>query len=165
MNATGHKRILLIGIGNDGRSDDGLGWQLASQIESTFPELPVVYRYQLQIEDADLISSFDTVIFVDSTRVALESGFGWTACDPVYEVSFSSHRQEPAMLLYLARNLFNSRVNAYVLAISGYEWQLNLGLSPRAQQNLSKAFDYLSKLLSKTQPVELRDQQAHSFFA
>jgi hydrogenase maturation protease len=153
MNGTGHKQIVLIGIGNDGRSDDGLGWQMASQVETMFPSVQVIYRYQLQIEDADLISSFDTVIFVDSTRAQLKKGFEWTTCAPVYEVSFSTHRQTPGMLLFLARNLFNSQVNAYLLAISGCEWELNIGLSERAKQNLASASAFLSEALPKFEAV------------
>ena len=60
------KNILIIGIGNSGRSDDGLGWLMLDTIENKFSNVDVLYRYQLQIEDAEILSHYPTVIFVDA---------------------------------------------------------------------------------------------------
>ena len=53
---------LLIGIGNSGRQDDGLGWAFLDAVCSQ-PDLKAQceYRYQLQIEDAELVSRFERV--------------------------------------------------------------------------------------------------------
>ena len=56
-------KIIIIGVGNSGRQDDGLGWAFLDEIKRKFPGIKIEYKYQLQIEDADLISSYDTVFF------------------------------------------------------------------------------------------------------
>ena len=68
-----HKTI-LIGIGNDGRGDDALGWLFADQFADN-SALEVAYRYQLQIEDAALIGQYDCVVFVDASLPTIETGF------------------------------------------------------------------------------------------
>ena len=60
-------QLLLIGIGNSGRSDDGLGWafvETMAQNEAFTGD--TLLRYQLQIEDAAQISEYKQVIFVDA---------------------------------------------------------------------------------------------------
>lgn len=154
MSATVRKRVLLVGIGNDSRGDDGLGWQFLQDIEALAPEVEVAYRYQLQVEDADVIRPFDVVVFVDATRTALADGFSWQPCKPVADISFSTHRQEPGTILYLARELFGSGARGYVLAISGYTWALGEGLSVAARENLSRAKSFLlGQLNNQLQPA------------
>ena len=70
---TDSTRILLIGIGNSGRGDDGLGWKFTELVErSGYNFFDCEYRYQLQIEDTVLISKYDTVLFVDASQAALK---------------------------------------------------------------------------------------------
>ncbi|RLD75788.1 MAG: Ni/Fe hydrogenase, partial [Bacteroidetes bacterium] len=60
-------KTIVFGIGNIGRQDDGLGWLFLDHLkEKQFNHLDLEYRYQLQIEDAELICNYDTVIFVDA---------------------------------------------------------------------------------------------------
>lgn len=133
-----HKTI-LIGIGNDGRGDDALGWLFANRFSDN-NGLEVAYRYQLQIEDAALISQFDCVVFVDASLQEIASGFSFQECLPMASVHFSTHRLEPATVLWLAREVYQAAPLGYVLAIQGYEWGLGQGLSVAAAQNLEKAF-------------------------
>ena len=63
---------LVIGIGNKGRNDDGLGWNFAAFIEQMrLPKVSIEYRYQLQIEDAYLISQYERIFFADTLRMFL----------------------------------------------------------------------------------------------
>ena len=66
------KTVLIYGYGNPGRQDDGLGnefveimekWIADEGIKNVFTDS----NYQLNIEDADTISSKDIVVFVDAT--------------------------------------------------------------------------------------------------
>ena len=57
-------KTLLFGIGNSGRSDDGLGWEFLDKIKPNFPiDFDMEYRYQLQIEDAELAKQYQRVMF------------------------------------------------------------------------------------------------------
>jgi len=66
---------LLFGIGNSGRSDDGLGWSFLDRIkqETDFAG-QFEYRYQLQVEDAALVRDAERVIFIDSYKGELPGG-------------------------------------------------------------------------------------------
>lgn len=61
---------LIYGIGNLARQDDGLGWAFVDWLEATgiCPEAEMVRNYQLFLEDADLISRKQKVLFIDATQ-------------------------------------------------------------------------------------------------
>lgn len=145
MTVTKTNRTLVIGIGNDSRADDGLGWKFVERAEQAFPHLDWQQCFQLQIEDAALISRYDEVIFVDSTRSELKEGFKWEACKVRSVRSFSTHHLDPPTVLSLARELYASRVKGTVLAIAGTTWGIHLGLSPEAENNLDKAIGYFER--------------------
>ena len=134
---TGSNKILFIGIGNCGRGDDGLGWKITDMLKRyNCHFIDYEYRYQLQIEDAVLISGYDTVIFADASHAELEDGFEIKPCIAANHYFFSSHLQSPETILYLANNLYNKHPEAYTLAIAGHHWDLEISLSKKAEENL-----------------------------
>ena len=139
-----NKKTLLIGIGNDGRSDDALGWLFADRFAEC-SDLEVIYRYQLQVEDAELISAYERVIFVDAGVQEMETGFCFQPCLPVTSVHFSTHKVDPGTILWLAREIYQSPVQGFVLAIQGYEWELQQGLSAKAAQHFQQALFYFKQ--------------------
>lgn len=141
-------KILLIGIGNSGRKDDGLGWKLAEWVASAnVASLDVEYRYQLQVEDVLLICPYDTIIFADATHESIADGFALLPCLAARQYFYSSHLQTPEAILYLAKELYNKMPEAYTLAIEGKDWGLGTYLSKEATLNLQKAFSYIRKEL------------------
>lgn len=140
---TDPKRILLVGIGNSGRKDDGLGWKFTELASSTdLPSLDVEYRYQLQVEDVLLICRYDKVIFADASHGKYRNGFEMKSCIAAQHYFFSSHLQTPETILYLAKELYHETPEAYTLAIEGQDWGLGTGLSHAARLNLDNAFCY-----------------------
>ena len=133
--------IIVIGIGNNGRCDDGLGWAFAEVVEDSFPEVEVVYRYQLQIEDAEMISHYQRVIFVDSSLENFSEGYNWKKLLPSAMSGFTSHALEPAVILSLCENIYDYRPDAYQLGISGKQWELNTSLSKVGMFNLRSAIN------------------------
>ena len=134
---------LLIGIGNSGRSDDGLGWAFLDRIQrETVFGGRVEYRYQLQVEDAALISDVDHVIFIDSYRGDLPNGFQLTRCEPSREFAFTSHVLPPEAVLFLCRDLYGKAPRADVLMIQGSSWDLQIGMSTEAQRHLENALQF-----------------------
>ena len=148
-------KILLIGIGNSGRGDDGLGWKFTDMVkELDYPFIDYEYRYQLQVEDTSLICMYDTVIFADASHADLENGFEIKTCGPAQHYFFSSHVQSPETILYLARDLYNKTPEAYTVAISGNYWELTTSMSEEAEKNLQAAYtffikDFLPVLISR----------------
>lgn len=135
--------ILIIGIGNSGRKDDGLGWLMLDFIKKKFFNIDCLYRYQLQIEDAEILSHYPTVVFVDATRENTENGFFFRSCHPNKGFGLSSHILEPETVLWLEDKLYHKNPMAYALGIEGKEWDLSLDPSEAGLHNLSKAQDFL----------------------
>lgn len=132
-------QTLWIGIGNTGRSDDGLGWTFIERLTEAGVPGQKVRRYQLQIEDADLLRSYDRVIFVDASHEALPDGFVLHRIGPRDEVAFTTHALPPESVLALCRDVYGHKPNAWLLAIEGAEWNLGEELSTKAIRNLDAA--------------------------
>ncbi len=142
-------KTIIFGIGNIGRQDDGLGWLFLDFLkEKQFTHLDFEYRYQLQIEDAELICNYDMVIFIDATKDILEKGFYFKACKPSSKYSFSTHELVPETVLYLADNLYQHRPKSYILGIQGFLWDLKIGLGTKAKLNFEKAKENFTKNLA-----------------
>jgi hydrogenase maturation protease len=134
---------LIIGIGNNTRQDDGLGWKFLALLEEDgFTADNLVCKYQLMVEDAELISEFDVVIFVDAYKSELENGFAFERIYPAEEVSFSTHSVPPNQILNLCETLYAKKPKAYLMKIQGYNWDINFGLSKTAKTNLTNAYTY-----------------------
>ena len=132
--------ILLYGIGNCGRSDDGLGWAFLDRVQQqTQFRGRVEYRYQLQVEDAALVNRANRVIFVDSYRGELPGGFAWKPCNPAGNFDFTSHILAPSAVMHLCHMLYGRPPPAEQLLIQGDCWALNTGMSAAAQKRLEEA--------------------------
>lgn len=138
-------KTLWIGIGNSGRQDDGLGWAFLDKANHT--ELPgqKEYRYQLQIEDADLIRRFDQIIFVDATKEELPHGFVMHRIGQGEEVAFTTHALSPESVLALCRDVYGRMPKAWILAISGRKWNIGEGLSQVAEENLQTVLEIVTE--------------------
>ena len=137
---------LVYGIGNVGRRDDGLGWAFVDRLEARQP-LPraVLHRnYQLNFEDAHLISEFAQVLFVDATKDPAVSSFSLTRPEPKLDFSFTSHAISVPSILATAKQCFGYLPEVYLLAIRGYEWELQTGLTEAAEQNLNDSVEFLT---------------------
>ena len=133
-------KALLIGIGNSARSDDGLGWAFVERVEQV--ELfsgDWLYRFQLNLEDAELVTKYKHVLFVDAHKGELANGYSFRKCMPDAGADFSTHQLSPESILYLSQQLYDVLPQAFILGIQGYQWELKEGLTAEAQKNLQKA--------------------------
>lgn len=137
--------ILIIGYGNPGRLDDGLGPALAAEFEKmALKGVTVDSDYQLTVEDASAIAKHEIVIFVDASVSGDEPFYFERLKSSESPMSFSSHSVEPGAVVALAQELFGSLAKAYVLGIRGYEFnEFGEKLSEKAKENLKKAVDFL----------------------
>ena len=138
--------ILAIGYGNPGRLDDGLGPAMAEALEAlAIPGVEVQADYQLTVEDAAAVAEHEVVVFLDASMTGPETfSYVRVTTDESPGVGFTSHWLDPATLLGLARRLFSSRADGYVLAVRGYEFDdFGERLSVRARANLTAALAFL----------------------
>ena len=132
---------LIYGIGNVARQDDGLGWAFVDWLEATgiCPEAEMVRNYQLFLEDADLISRKQKVLFVDATQDPGVEAFSLQSASAKLDFSFTSHAISIPAIMATCQLCFDKQPAVYVLAIRGYEWALEEGLTAGARSNLDRA--------------------------
>ena len=143
-------KVRLIGIGNPGRQDDGLGAALVDEIDKAkkgaISNVEAVWKYQLNIEDAGLIKDRDYVVFADATT-EVDAPARLAEIAPASEIAFTTHALAPESVLALSEELYGRAPKAYVLAIRGYAWDIGEGLSPQASANLTSAVSLLADFL------------------
>jgi hydrogenase maturation protease len=144
-------KVLLIGYGNPGRLDDGLGPALAEAVGALgLPGVAVDADYQLTVEHAHAVAQHDVVVFADAA-VSGKEPFSFSRLKPAETAGpgFTSHGVEPDEVLGLARDLFASRTRGYMLGIRGYRFsEFGERLSEKAQTNLAEAVRFIAGIVT-----------------
>ena len=140
------RRILVLGYGNPGRRDDGLGPALAARLAALgLPGVTVESDYQLSIEHAQLAAQHHLVVFADAaTDVAGDAPFYLRPVEPAPDASCFSHRVSPQAVLQLAAECFGAHPRGWLLGIRPLDLETFAeGLTPVAERNLGSAVDAL----------------------
>ena len=147
---TEDKSILIYGYGNPGRQDDGIGNEFVEIIEKWIAENGIknVYtdsNYQLNIEDADTISSKDIVVFVDATIEEIDDFYIDRVNPSDAKVEFTMHAVSSAFVVNLCNEIYGKFPECYLIHIKGYEWDFAEGLTDKAKENMLKAVEYVKE--------------------
>lgn len=134
---------LLIAYGNPGRGDDGLGPALAERLGAKAPPgLRIEIDYQLTVEHALLLAEATCVVFVDA-EVNSSVPYSFSQISSAQKGNVTSHSLSPRTVLTLAKTLYGAAPPAYVLGISGSEFdEVKEGLSSSAVHNLDRAQEF-----------------------
>ncbi|MEW6750990.1 MAG: hydrogenase maturation protease [Candidatus Latescibacterota bacterium] len=140
--------VLLVGYGNPGRLDDGLGPALAEAVQGmALPGVTVEVDYQLNVEHAALAVRYRHVLFVDAAVDGPEP-FTFRRLQAAGEAAFTTHSLQPEAVLAMAGELFGARPEGFVLGIRGYDFsEFGEHLSPGALTNLAAALRFLLPVL------------------
>ena len=146
---SGVAEILVVGYGNDLRSDDGAGRVVAGRIEAM--DLPgVIVRSQTQLtpELALAITGADVVVFVDANVDCRE-----TTVLPVQHgdrgLQSMSHHTDPAALLLLAQDLGRMPPDAYAVSIPATNLDLGFEMSPRTTTAIDEAVEAIVGIVTQ----------------
>jgi hydrogenase maturation protease len=143
-------KTLVLGYGNPGRQDDGLGPAAAGALSHLgWPNLTTVDDYQLNIEDALDVAAHDIVWFVDATRTG-DAPFSVQEVLPSATIEFTSHLLRPAALLAIAQRYCERVPPAFLLAIRGYEFAFVEALTQGGQENLHAALAMLTASIARS---------------
>lgn len=131
---------LLIGYGNPGRGDDGLGPAFARRIAARcLPGLTVEIDYQLSVDHALMLSTAERVVFADAALDA-DGPFYFKEMTGAAEMALGSHAVSPDAALALSRLLFGTAPQGFVLGLGGAAFgTMAEGLSAPAVANLDAA--------------------------
>lgn len=148
-------RVLVIGYGNPGRQDDGLGPAVAAEIEKLgWANLTVLDNYQLNIEDAVDVADHDVVWFVDATKVG-PSPFAVTDVAPALVVDFTSHLVRPEVVLALCQRYYQKSPKAFLLGVRGFQFEFVEELTAAAADNMRLTVSMLTNRIRTTHPPGL----------
>lgn len=138
-------KILVLGYGNPGRGDDGLGPALSERIESLdLDGVTVDAAYQLNIEDAAAVADHDLVILVDAAMKGSEP-FSIRRVTPAADITFTSHLVSAESILAISQDSFGRVPECWLIGIRGYEFDLYEVLSEGAERNLAAAFSFITR--------------------
>jgi hydrogenase maturation protease len=146
-------RTLVLGYGNSGRLDDGLGpafcRALEARLRDGWASSPISIRdaYQLSVEHASDVADHEVVVFVDATLPGA-GPFIFERVEPsMRRAEFSTHSVSPAGIAGLARQVFGADTAAFTLGIRGVEFGgFGEGLSAPARSNLNAALEHFIDL-------------------
>ena len=148
--------ILIIAYGNPLRSDDGVAWRAADLLAEKLhaPDVEILRLHQLTPELADRLRGFDRVIFVDaalSEDPDMEPG-----TVRVEEVAAAtpdparfSHAFSPQKVLGLAAELYGVRPHAFVVTVTGANFDHGDSLSAAVADALPDLISTIERLVQE----------------
>ena len=153
--------LLIYGYGNPGCQDDGAGILFTGRCEEAFNNRPgfrTEVNYQLNVEDAYLISGFRKVVFADAalpesgtvlpssetffSTGGIGSGFYFYRIKPAVRIAFSTHAMNPQSILGLCEELYGCSPVCWMMHIEGESWNFNVQPTKTVKKNLDDAWDY-----------------------
>ena len=109
----------------------------------------IEYRYQLQVEDSELIAQYENLVFVDADLTQHENGFEWKLLVPSSLNSYTSHELFPESILDLTHNIYQKFPKCHTLGISGESFDLKIGMTKKATMNLQFALVFFREKIYK----------------
>ena len=144
--------MLVLGIGNPGRRDDGLGAAAVERLKARrWRGVSCDADYQLNLEDALACAEHDIVIFIDAAR-GLRKPYTFRPVRASGSFPPMSHSLSPGSVLAIAAELYGRTPDARLLAIRGHSWAIGEGLSAKAEKNLDLALEFLEGFLKGVRP-------------
>lgn len=134
--------ILIVGIGNDYRRDDGVGLVVARALKAyNLPNTTVIETREAGAGLIELWTGADAVLIVDAVRSGATPGFLYAIDAHIHALppgltAYSSHAFGLAKTIELARVLKRLPPALLVYGIEGKEFGLGTGLSPAVERSV-----------------------------
>ena len=68
------------------------------------------------------------------------------------EIGFTTHAMHPASVVALCNELYAKHPTCYLLEICGFSWEIDEGLSDKAQMHLQQVIDFIVPILMSSDP-------------
>jgi len=163
-------RILIMGYGNPGRCDDGVGWYVAEKLEQIFhdsknlhpakqapenreippkqrPCIDVLTLHQLGIELIEDTKDFDVVVFIDA-HIETNDDIKFTQVEADRQLSFTSHHLTPSMLLALTKIIYHKQPTVYLCSIKGRNFDFGSVLSAETKASADVVINQISAMIN-----------------
>ena len=149
-------KTLVLGYGNSSRTDDGVGCYVVERLqELTLPNVELLTSHQLEVDHAELITRFETVVFVDAAMPQSPLPIARTIIKPHFESHAVAHYLTPGDLLGLADMLFGRAPQAILFSIRGADFNFGTTLSSAtelAARDVVRQIQQLMPMLQEQEP-------------
>jgi len=143
-----NRSFIVIGYGNDLRSDDGIGPRVAEEVEAwAGSNVKSLTFHQLTPEIAEIIKDAYGVIFVDACKLPEVKEVQVLTIEPEEMGKTMTHNVDPRSLLALAQNLYDCHPLAWWIAVPGDNFEMGENLSFRAEQGVTEALKEIEFIL------------------
>lgn len=151
--------VLVIGLGNPLREDDGVGAETVQIIDKKI--LPALrervtlrIEHQIDIVQAALIKDYDHVFFVDALAGGGKQPVQIKKMAPVYETpTFTSHIGSIPALLAITARVYGQVPDCYLVAVQGSNFAFGQKLSTKSKNNATRGARTIIDLINKLLPL------------
>jgi len=157
--------ILIIGVGNAYRGDDGVGLRIAQDIKKKSPDhVNVIEQSGEGISLMDSWKDADAVIIIDAVHSGAQSGAihrfdVHTQTIPTKFFHYSTHAFGVAEAIELARALKQLPQNLIVYGIEGKCFEAGVGLSPEVEKAAQEVVERIKQDIKNNS--ERQDREAN----
>jgi hydrogenase maturation protease len=144
--------IIIIGYGNSLRSDDGVGQAVAKKIaDLNLPNVKSIAMHQLTPELCEPLSRCDVAIFIDAHLVSEGKEVKVSSLEPVEKEPVTSHIDNPAGLLKLAKELYGNYPKAYWITVPAENFEFGEVFSPITLRGMEESFIKVQNIINSFQ--------------
>jgi len=147
LNGDNLKKVLIIGVGNPLRSDDGVGPYVADCIEAKgLTDVKVWITQQLNMEDLERMLEFNRIILIDAS-------VGGPLLDfrPVEKFTgqalSSSHHLSAETFVNLASSIYHKDLRIHLCTIRGDSFEVGDKITPQVIERAQEAVGLICSLL------------------
>jgi len=141
--------ILVIGIGNPLRSDDGVGPYIADCIEARgLKGVKVWVTQQLMMEDLERMLEFKRVILVDASVNDHVLDFRLIEDITANNIS-SSHHLSAETFVSLANNIYHKKLKLHLCSIKGISFDVGNKISPIVLKKAQEAIQLICRSIKE----------------
>lgn len=133
--AVKNRTILLVGIGNTLRGDDGIGAYICARIDSLgLQGVKTLIVQQLHTELAEEFVQYDHIILADASVTATSLDF-YPLQKGVPPAASSSHHVNAGLLLALSEKLYQKELSVMICAVRAENFDMGEQLSDTAKHH------------------------------
>lgn len=151
------RRILVVGLGNPFRGDDGIGIRAAEEFEAMNQDstVEVIVAQELLPELAEVISHIDLLVFLDARANGIPGSIEVSEVKPPeLRSGVFLHTLTMETLLSTARTLFGHAPKAVLISAAGESFEFGSHLSPEIEAALPLLLKRIGEVIYPKKPEE-----------
>jgi hydrogenase maturation protease len=140
---------MVIGYGNELRSDDGIGQKIANIINHwDLASIKSLAVHQLTPELAANLENVNLAIFVDASINSESADVQVESIFPTVSTPITEHSANPQYILTLTKSLYDYCPPAWLVTVPGVNFELGDCISPIAEEKIGIALTKIINIIN-----------------